>query len=192
MVRETTTTFIMVQAAAARAGENPDRSTPAKTGRAIQRIVSYTPGMGGFKHAWIGLTFILAGLPLPALAQEAMQAEKKYSIHFETTQHKQYCKAQLWIEYIQRNTLADYNGGIINEDCDASSGAYTISVRYRDETGETHNIETTHTWERKDDQDIEFTGQTLIGENVDLIRVRGRKIQCVCAEIVAAAENTKN
>ena len=147
--------------------------------------------MGHFKYAWIGLPFILASLPLPAFAQEAMQAEKRYSIHFEATQHRQYCKARLWIEYTQRNTLADYNGGIINKDCDSSSGTYSITVRYRDETGETHSIETDHVWERYDDQDIEFAGQTMIGENVDLIRVRGRKIQCVCAEIEAAAENTK-
>lgn len=167
-------------------------SAHGATGRAIHWIVSYTSGMGDFKHGRIGLAFLLAGLPLHAFAQEAMQAEKKYSIRLEANQHKQYCKARLWIEYIQHNTLADYNGGIINEDCEESSGTYTISVRYRDEAGETHNIETTHTWERNDDQDIEFAGQTLIGENVDLIRVRGRKIQCVCAGIEAAAESTKN
>ena len=147
--------------------------------------------MGYFIHAWIRLALILASLPLPVLAQEAMQAEKTYSIRFEATQQKQYCKARLSIEYTQRNTLADYNGSIINKDCDASSGTYTISVRYRDEAGETHSIETNHVWDRNNNQDIEFAGQTMIGENVDLIRVRGRKIKCVCAAIEAAAENTK-
>ena len=65
-------------------------------------------------------------------------------------------------------------------------------MRYRDEAGETHSIETDHVWERNDNQDIEFAGQTMIGENVDLIRVRGRKIQCVCTEMRLQRRTPKN
>lgn len=146
--------------------------------------------MEDIKHLRYALALIITGLPVHVAAQEAMEAEKKFTINFETTQHKQYCKAQMWVEYTQRNTLADYNGEISNEDCGASSGTYTISVRYRDEAGEVHSIETDHEWQRDDDQTVEFAGQQSIGENVDLIRVRGRRIKCVCAEIEAPAEET--
>lgn len=144
--------------------------------------------MGEFRHARIALALVIAGLPLLACGQEAMEAEKKFTINFETVQHKQYCKARMWVEYTQRNTEAEFNGEIENEDCGASSGSYIISVRYRDEAGEVHSVETEHLWERDDDQTITFAGRQVIGENVDLIRVRGRKIKCVCAEIEAPTE----
>lgn len=160
----------------------------ARSVRAIAFNVTYTSGMGDFRHARTVLALVIAGLPLHASGQEAMEAEKKFSITFETTQHKQYCKARLLVEYTQRNTMADYNGEITNEDCGASSGTYIIAVRYRDEAGEVHSVETEHEWERDDHQTVVFAGQYEIGENVDLVRVRGRKIQCVCAEISPPAE----
>ena len=150
--------------------------------------------MGDIKHAWIVLAIVIASPPPLASGQEAveaMEAEKEFTIKFETTQHKQYCKARMWVEYTQRDTLADYNGEIVNEDCGASSGSYVIAVRYRDEADEVHSVESDHEWQRDDDQMVEFAGQMVIGENVDLIRVRGRKIQCVCAEIEAPAEEAK-
>ena len=143
-------------------------------------------------HARIALAFVIAGLPLHAVGQEAMEAEKKFTIQFETSQHKRYCKASVWVEYLQQNTVADYNGEIKNEDCGASGGTYTISVRYRDAAGEVHSVETEHEWWRDDDQTVEFAGQQQIGENSDLIRVRARKIQCVCAEVEAAVEEDNN
>lgn len=148
--------------------------------------------MGDFKYARIALAVVIAGLPLHGAGQEAMEAEKKYSINFETSQHKRYCKASVWVEYAQENTLADYNGEIKNEDCGASGGTYTITVRYRDEAGEVHSVETDYEWQRDDDRTVEFAGQQLIGENVDLIRVRARKIQCICAEVEAAVEEDDN
>lgn len=148
--------------------------------------------MRDIRHFRYALAVVIAGLPLHATAQEAMEAEKKFTIKFETAQHKQYCQAKLWVEYTQRNTLADYNGQIENKDCGASSGSYTISVRYRDETGEVRAIETKHQWQRDDDQPVEFAGQQSIGENVDLIRVRGRKVQCVCAETEAPTREFDN
>jgi len=111
------------------------------------------------------------------------QVEKKYTLKLETTQHKLYCKAGISIEYTQRNTLASVTGTIENEDCDASSGAYRIAVRFRDESGETHDIEHPETWQRDNDQAFTFRHDYPIGENMDLLRVRARKIQCICAGI---------
>ena len=136
------------------------------------------------------LATVLACLPVCAFSQEAMESTKTYEMRFETTEHKRYCKASVWVEYSQYDTEARYNGEITNEDCAASGGTYVISVRYRDESGEVHSVESEHTWRREDDQKIIFHGAQSIGENVDLIRVRARKIQCVCDEVESpAAEN---
>ena len=146
--------------------------------------------MGDITTVTRALALLLAGLPLCAFSQEAMESTRKYQIPFETTEHKQYCKARVSIEYGQYDTEARYNGEITNEDCGASGGTYVISVRYRDESGEVHSVEAEHTWHRDDDQKVLIDGAQAIGENVDLIRVRARKIRCVCDEPESpAAEN---
>ena len=143
--------------------------------------------MWGSTQIGLGTSILVACLAGPAGAQEAMEAEKKYTIRFETTEHKKYCKASIWVEYSQYDTIASYNGEIINEDCDASSGSYTISVRYRDESGEVHAVESEHAWQRDDDQKVVFSGEQSIGKNVDLMRVRARKVQCVCDDVESPA-----
>jgi hypothetical protein len=139
--------------------------------------------MGVSAKVRLVLALLVVGLPGLASAQEAMEAEKKYTIRFETTEHKRYCKASVWVEYNQYDTVASYDGEIKNEDCGASGGSYTITVRYQDESGEVHSVDSEHTWHRDDDQTVIFRGEQSIGENVDLIRVRARKIQCVCDDV---------
>jgi hypothetical protein len=133
-----------------------------------------------------------AQVPMSAGQQERLDGEdpveKKYQITFETTQHKQYCKAQVWTEYLQKNTVAAVNGGIINEDCGPSSGEFAVSVRFKDENGEVHNLEFVEQWQREDDQEILFDNEYFMGENVDLIRARARKVVCVCTESEEDAE----
>lgn len=119
------------------------------------------------------------------------QVEKKYTLKLETTQHKLYCKAGISIEYTQRNTMARVSGTIENEDCAASSGGYIVAVRYRDEDGEIHNAEHPETWRRDDAEPFTLNHEYLIGDNMDLIRVRARKIQCVCAEMPADLKETE-
>lgn len=143
--------------------------------------------MGEKTTATITLALLMAGLPAAASGQEAMEAEKKYTIRFETTEHKRYCKASLLIRYNQYDTIAAYDGEIVNEDCGPSSGTYTISVRYRDESGEVHNMESEFEWQRADDQKVVFSGEQHIGANVDLVRVRASKVQCVCDDVESPA-----
>jgi hypothetical protein len=92
------------------------------------------------------------------------------------------CQASMALSYAQRNTVADVDGTIENDDCAASSGDYTIAVSTRDDSGEVKVTEFSATWERSDDQPIEFEAAYPIDENVDLVRVRSRRISCVCAE----------
>jgi hypothetical protein len=110
------------------------------------------------------------------------RVEKQYTIRLDAPQGTAYCHAQIRTEYIQKNTIAAVKGEIENEDCGASGGEYTISIRFRDERGDVHNIEHLESWQREDDQNVSFQGEYLIGENVDLMRVRARKIVCICAE----------
>ena len=140
----------------------------------------------------------LACLSITAMAGQERtdggnSAEKKYLIKMETTQHKLYCQARIALEYTQRNTVASVTGEIENDDCGASGGDYTMTVRFRDENGEVQNEEHEEQWQRDDDQVFAFEYEYTIGDNVDLIRVRARKIQCVCAEMPAddEAEETK-
>lgn len=141
--------------------------------------------MGDITTVKRALAMLLAGLPFCAFGQEAMEAVRKYKIPFETTEHKTYCKARVSLEYGQYDTEARYDGEITVEDCGPSGGTYVISVRYRDASGEVRSVETEHTWHREDDQDVAIDGVQSIGENVDLIRVRARKVQCVCDEVAS-------
>ena len=72
-------------------------------------------------------------------------------------------------------------GKIENEDCAASYGEYTVAVRYR-KNDEVFDDEYPGSWERTGDQPYLFEGRYPIGENADLVRVRARKIQCICGE----------
>lgn len=121
--------------------------------------------------------------------QSGRHAEKKYIIKLETTPHKQYCQASSSIEYFQSDDVATVTGEIRNEDCATSSGTFTMNVRFRDSDGELHDLEFEETWQREDDQSITFDREYVIGKNVDLVRVRTRRMKCVCAEIPSDDQN---
>ncbi len=74
------------------------------------------------------------------------------------------------------------DGTIDNAVCAASGGSYDLAVSIRDANGETQTLEFTEAWHRSDDKTVEFTSDYEIGENVDLLRVRSRRIRCECAE----------
>lgn len=91
------------------------------------------------------------------------------------------CAAIMELEYSQRNTIANVRGTIDNEDCAASSGDYKLAVKIRDANGELKTLEFPETWQRLDDQPVEFKGEYPIGENVDLVNVRTKQMHCTCA-----------
>lgn len=107
--------------------------------------------------------------------------ELKYTIKLEAPAHRVYCKAKVSVEYTQYDTDAGVTGKIENEDCAASYGEYTVAVRYR-KNDEVFDDEYPGSWERTGDQPYLFEGRYPIGENADLVRVRARKIQCICGE----------
>lgn len=117
--------------------------------------------------------------------------EFRHKVKLEAAKRTSVCSARVEIEYRQKNTIAETEGTIHTEDCEAASGVYTVAARYRDEGGEIHNIESENTWSRTDDQPVHFSEELIIGENVDLIRVRARKIRCECAATDAAQSDTQ-
>jgi hypothetical protein len=140
----------------------------------------------------------LASLPISAQGQQAStsetiehssSSERTFTVKLNPPKQKQYCKASTTTEYYQSDDVAEVNVGIKNEDCAASSGSFTIRVRYRTEEDEVVNLEFDETWQREDDQDILFSRQYPIGKNVDLMRVRPARMRCVCTENEDELEN---
>ena len=115
--------------------------------------------------------------------QSGQSAEKKFTMTFETTKPRDYCKSSTSIEYQQRNNLAHVTGEISVEGCSKAAGEYTVSIRVRDDSGETRNIVHEESWERGDDLPIVFAKDYPIGDNVDLIRARVRRSSCICNDI---------
>ena len=117
------------------------------------------------------------------------QHEIRYKMTLSTTPPaRPRCKAQLGLTYTQRNTVADVEMTLDNKDCAASSGEYTVQVRIRDENNELHSLEYPETWRRDDDKTIELRKDYFIGDNVDLVSVRPRKLQCICDAVAEDGE----
>ena len=145
----------------------------------------------GRKAAILASIAVMAYLPVSAQGQQtstsetseySSSAEKTFTVKLKPPKKKQYCKANTAIEYYQSDDVAEVNFEIKNEDCVASSGSFTMRVRYRTEEDEVVDLEFDETWQREDDQNILFGRQYPIGKNVDLVRVRASKMRCVCAE----------
>lgn len=65
--------------------------------------------------------------------------EKKYTVTLDLeAPPTRRCQARVSIEYLQKNTDAAVNSTLENPDCEASSGSYTIAVRYKDESLDRH------------------------------------------------------
>lgn len=152
---------------------------------------SYGPRRTARRAATLVTTALGACLPLLAQGQQtsttetseySSSSEKTFTVKLKPPEQKQYCKARTTTEYYQSDDLAEVNVEIANDDCAASSGSFTMRVRYRTEDSEVVNIEFDETWQREDDQNILLSRQYPIGENVDLVRVRPAKMRCVCAE----------
>jgi hypothetical protein len=120
---------------------------------------------------------------------EAVRAEKEVAISIELpTLSNRECSATTTTEYLQLNTIARVNGTLKVADCTVASGAFSIALRIRDESGEEKPIEFDETWQRTDDQDVKFGADYPIGENVELRSVRVRRLSCTCADDAAPAE----
>ena len=91
------------------------------------------------------------------------------------------CEATTLTEYSQRNNVARVTGTISLANCPAgTTGTYNVVARVKDETGETKPIEFSEIWQNDAAQDVQFTADYPIGDNVELVNVRVRNLKCTC------------
>src|SRR5688572_19862930 len=94
------------------------------------------------------------------------------------------CGASTTTRYQQRDTVARVSGTLEIHDCAAASGTFTVDVRVKDDGGVEKPLEFSQPWQRSDDQDVAFTADYPIGENVDLVSVSLRGLTCTCAGLL--------
>ncbi len=143
-------------------------------------------------HRILGLTMLLlssasnhgvaAGKSENQANQQEASSEKTFTIKLDASPPTIYCKSNTSIEYFQNDTTANVSGEIKIDGCTDASGQYTISIRYRDGAGETHNLDFDETWQRSSVAPVVISHVYPMAENVDLIRVRARRSRCVCDE----------
>jgi hypothetical protein len=91
------------------------------------------------------------------------------------------CEATTLTEYSQRNNVARVKGTISIANCPAgTTGTYDIVARVKDEAGETKPIEFSEIWQNDAAQDVPFSADYPIGDNVELVNVRVRNLKCTC------------
>jgi hypothetical protein len=100
------------------------------------------------------------------------------------------CKADLHIEYFQRGTDAHVKTMLSNDECGASSGDYTIRIRYKDAQGELGLVEYDETWSRDDDVTVTNEKEYFVGDDIDLVRVNTRRLSCSCTEAQSQEEES--
>ena len=128
---------------------------------------------------------IVVGSAQAAAPQEEQESKRRLEIRHTMTisttpPAEQKCMAQLELTYFQKNTVAVVDSTLSNTECGASSGDYVVLVRFRDENNEMQTLQYSETWQRDDDQAVASHNEYLIGENVDLVTVRSRKLHCIC------------
>lgn len=116
------------------------------------------------------------------------EAEIKMTIELEPTHVDRSCQAQLDMSYYQKGPSVVVESELTNDNCGASSGTYVIEVRYRSDSPEILKKEFPETWERPDDQPVRAEKEYFVAENVDVVRVRSRKLRCECAVEEAPAD----
>ena len=126
----------------------------------------------------VATTPSLAEAPQDSDAKRTLNIELKNTVTLEARLGG--CEAKLALEYLQKGDQAEVDIEINNDECAASHGDFSIHVRYRHDNGEMFTDEFPESWSREDDQPIKMSRLYPIGDEVDLIRVRSRGLNCSC------------
>ena len=93
------------------------------------------------------------------------------------------CQALASLEYFQRGAEAEVETRIHTDDCGAASGGYVVNITVRgDDDKEPRILRFEESWERSDDGPVETLRRYPIGDDVDLLRLKSRKLSCECAD----------
>ena len=152
--------------------------------------------VGRRKRACLAIVAIaVAGwtVPLPAQdsgrAIEGRDAKKTFSMTLKAEPSSALCYPSTTVEYQQHGPNVAVSGAISVDDCDKASGRYQVSLGVRDDDGEMRNIDFDESWSRDNASPIALQKSYAIGDGVDLIRVRLRSKECLCAETADAPES---
>ncbi|MBT8079633.1 MAG: hypothetical protein KJO31_13730 [Gammaproteobacteria bacterium] len=120
-------------------------------------------------------------------SSEYKSESREYSVPVEVTLEYKTdgCEAKLNIEYFQRGENAQVSSTLDNTQCAASHGSYSIQVRYRGADGKLQTRDYEESWSRDDAEPVVLTKQYFVGQDVDLVRVRSRRLTCVCGDEAA-------
>ena len=113
------------------------------------------------------------------------EAEISTTIEAEYAFATDACKAAIEIEYYQKGSSAHVESSLTNDDCDASSGTYVIQIRYRGADGQSQSKDFPETWERLDSSPVVVEKDYFVADDIDILRVRSRKLHCTCAPVEA-------
>ena len=93
------------------------------------------------------------------------------------------CTATVSLDYFQRGHEAQVEMAVENPYCAASQGSFVIEATIREDgADEAEKLSFPETWQRDDDAAVDITRRYPIGDNVDLLRIRIRKVTCSCAK----------
>lgn len=116
----------------------------------------------------------------PELSQTASKA-RTIEITIESKSRK--CAARASLEYFQRGAEAEVETSIHTDECGAASGDYVLHITVRgDDDTQPRLLTFEEAWERSDDRPVETIRRYSIGDDVDLLRIKSRKLSCTCAE----------
>ncbi len=131
----------------------------------------------------LGVTPVLADRDVSNTLTKTKTVEMKVE---STTSH---CQATASLDYFQRGAEAQVETSIDTDECGPAQGSYVVKITVRgdgDEEARVLNFD--ETWERSDDAPVEAMRRYPIGDDVDLLRVRTRKLSCTCTEVSAGNE----
>ena len=114
---------------------------------------------------------------------KANSATFSKTIELNTEQRTNMCESTAVLEYYQRGTEAAVETTIEISDCAASSGEFTIETTVRtDGQTDSQKLSFPETWSHDDNDSVVITKRYPIGDDVDLLRVKVRKLRCECSE----------
>ena len=100
------------------------------------------------------------------------------------------CQATASLDYFQRGNEAQVETSIDTGECGPAKGSYVVKLTIRaDGEEESRVLDFEETWERGDDSPVESMRRYPIGDDVDLLRVRTRKLSCTCTEQDATVQD---
>lgn len=91
------------------------------------------------------------------------------------------CKADIAVEWYQKGASVHVDAELNNPTCAASSGTYVVQVKYRDGSPDQQSKEFDVSWSRDDNATLKTANDYLIADDIDVTRVRIRKLRCKCA-----------